>query len=313
MGKANGIWYWATQTCKAPFTTGSGQTTSEVPTGCTNGVCNHSISAAMMPVMQPVQKELNVETGGFPLSACSLPQDTPAEIDEKLKAIIEESKQLQEYLLKLEQFPLELTVDHLKRIQCWRAYLCCLIAYLEDASPGADPPEKKIANYCTSAEGRKSVVETYREHEAAWSITFVDGARGRAFILDRQQKAPLVSAEQVLIEKGPGFIVIDKGVYEVTVGNLKADPPDDKKPDSLSKGELPAYISKTVYFRTFTFQKADDSRVYSNVGFQVLDPGTFTAKPAKITNRNTFGHLIQADPGSAFFLVSSVDDLSIAP
>jgi len=313
MGKANGIWYWVTQTCTTPLLSGFGQSGREMQTGCAGEVCIDPIMLVATHVLQSEQKDNDVEARGFRLTACGLSQDTPAELDEKLKAILEESRQLDRYLLRLEQSPDELTVDHVQRIQCWRAYLCCLIAYLEDTSPGADSPEKKIANYCTSTPDRRSVLETYRQHEAAWSTTFVDGISGRGFLLDRMQKGPLVSADMVVIEKAPGFIVIDNGVYEVTVGRLRPNRQDDNEADTAKKDNVPEYASKTVYFRTFTFQKANDPRVYSPVGIQVSDPGRYKPRPAKITNRNTFGHLIQASPGSAFFLVSSVDDLSIAP
>jgi hypothetical protein len=113
----------------------------------------------------------------------------------------------------------------------------------------------------------------------------------RAHILNKQQTQPLVSADALKPIPTADFKLMNEAVYKVNMDDLAGTP--------------------TIYFKTFTFAAKTNPDNYMHYGVQVSDAGDFTAKTGKFKNRNAYGHLLSNASGTAVFLVSSVDDLSV--
>ena len=294
MGKANDIYYYATGTCPPTPTLGYGQSTTEcLAFGCTGAMCNCQVRPAL-----PDGKLR--EPGHCALSDCSA---LPADPQQKLTKIISECKTLEKYLKKVRKSP-EITPSHKDRVQQWETYLGKLIPYLEDTIVGADPAQKKTDNYCTSnnsVEPRiRSVPEAYQEDEAAWSTPVVVFSGKTGHVPDESQTKTKLPGDAVPMTAGadskfePERTSTNKEIcLEVEVKDLKDN------------------TTTTVYFKPFTIRSTTNPNVYMQVGIQVLNPGSLAVRKATIADRNKFGHkLIFAGKP---FLVSSVDDLSIAP
>jgi hypothetical protein len=285
-GTVNNIWFWGTGTCPLTLVTGFGQTNGSVTIGCKASNPNEC-NSAINPIL-PYSKE--EKFGSYELKACAEPQSTAAERDDKLQKIIKECEKLAKHLKKILDKPDEHSLDQRTRIGNWRTYLLKFIVYLETST---DSVENKIAAYCTSTMDRKSVVESLREHEAEWSKTYVDlgMTSKRAHILNKQQTQPLVSADALKPIPTADFKLMNEAVYKVNMDDLAGTP--------------------TIYFKTFTFAAKTNPDNYMHYGVQVSDAGDFTAKTGKFKNRNAYGHLLSNASGTAVFLVSSVNDLSV--
>jgi hypothetical protein len=301
MGIANNVHYWVTGAC--PLTpngpTGFGQTMKLVPTGC----CMDPMDPDPMNAKKCCSTVALVSTlgagalvakvGGFELTACSLPESTPQELDNKLREIIKECKRIDKYLKKLTKIGnSEISGDRRILIAVWQNYIASLISYLEDPDPSADPVVTRVYNYCNT------VVEAFRKHEANWSTPTLKPGNGKPASVRDESLTSLLAADAVIFVPEPGvthFSSSDK-VWEIKVN------------------DLPGNTSKTVYFKTFTYWKTDEGPLKAaQFGMQVSGPGTSNPQKAKFKDRNTYGHKIASNDESQLFLVSSFDDLSVAP
>lgn len=293
MGIANGVHYWVTAVC--PLTpdgpTGFGQSMTSVPTGCKELDPTQCCSPVLLLSGDSPGKSIR-KTGQFELQACAMPGSTPAELEDKLKEILKESKKLEKYLQKLTKpGNTEISPERKNRIEIWKLYLGNLITYLEDSHASADSTAVKVQNYCTD------VISVFRMHETAWSTATLKPTNGRASAVKDDLLDVQLSADDVIFvpEAGVTHNAGSDKVWEVTVK------------------DLPGAASRTVYFKTFTYYRTSEGPLSAaQIGVQVTDPGTSTPKKAKFKDRNSFGHKLASNDDSQLFLVSSFDDLSVA-
>lgn len=284
-GNVNGIYYWGTSRCPSTVVVGFGQTAGEVEKGC-NSMNTSQCNSPIFPIVPLTRGE---KLGQYELTACTEPEGTQAERDQKLQKIVNECERLARHLTKLTGKSDEHSLDHLRRLTVWRNFLPSYIKYLRTST---DSVESKIESYCRSTASRKSFITAFREHEAVWSVSYLDLGRPskRAHILNKQQSGSLVSADA---------IVPSPSIY-ATVMNIQ-----------VYKVEGPDIPGGEIYFKVYTFQEKANPGNYIHYGVQVYNAGSYTPIAGILQNRNNYGHVLSDVSGSAVYLVSSVTDLSV--
>ncbi len=350
IGEINGTYYWVTENCPSDGNTGFSSSVTMFSVPCCNTMTN-TCDCGVSPILPPGDPDSGTQSdpgtgadpgtgtspgtgtndpgmpgastdnpyaamvipvaifqqaaGKGPASVkvslsdlCKMPEGTEQEINAKLAAIIAAVKQRNRHLNKLLQSAESGSSGNVgghkgtkERIKIWQVYSDKFAAYLEDTNANGDSAKDKIKRFCDE------YIPNNLAHQARWSVAVVKPANGAGkFVPDIPQKNAPLTADQTTFAGAAGISSYGGDVYAVRAKDLKTG------------------ADKTVFFKTFTFQKpatANSPAGVSHIGIQVSDAGSRGAKPAKFVDRHRFGHIIETQGTKEVFLVSSWDDLAI--